>query len=76
MEIFDTPPGEVRQSRTNLYKRALVLAKITIFYNIIEGIVSVFLGAEDETLALFGFGLDSFVEVLSGIGIWNMIKRT
>ena len=75
MEIFDSPTEEVRQSRINLYKRALLLAKITIFYNIIEGVVSVFLGAEDKTLSLFGFGLDSFVEVLSGIGIWNMIKR-
>jgi len=37
--------------------------------------VSIILGTEDETLSLFGFGLDSFVEVLSGIGIWNMIKR-
>lgn len=34
-----------------------------------------FLGLEDETYALFGFGLDSFVEVISGIGIWHMIKR-
>jgi len=76
MEIFDGSLREAKQSRIKLYKRALLLAKITIFYNIIEGIVSVFLGSEDETLALFGFGLDSFVEVLSGIGIWNMIKRT
>jgi len=29
----------------------------------------------DETLALFGFGLDSFVEVISGIGILHMIIR-
>jgi len=30
---------------------------------------------EDETLALFGFGVDSFVEVISGIGILHMIIR-
>jgi len=29
----------------------------------------------DETLALFGFGLDSFVEVISGIGIFHLIMR-
>jgi len=75
MKIFDTPLSDVIQSKSNLYKKAFLLAKITIFYNIIEGIVSVFFGVEDETLSLFGFGLDSFVEVLSGIGIWNMIKR-
>jgi divalent metal cation (Fe/Co/Zn/Cd) transporter len=38
-------------------------------------LVSVFFGVADETLSLFGFGIDSFVEVLSGIGIWNMIRR-
>ena len=54
---------------------ALVLSFITIGYNLLEGIVSTFYGASDETLALFGFGLDSFVEVLSGIGIAHMIYR-
>jgi divalent metal cation (Fe/Co/Zn/Cd) transporter len=58
-----------------LYKRASLLAIITIVYNLVEGIVSVFFGAADETLSLFGFGIDSFVEVLSGIGIWNMVRK-
>jgi len=58
-----------------LYQRAAVLALITIFYNIGEGLVSVIFGLEDESFALLGFGLDSFVEVASGIGIWHMIGR-
>ena len=58
-----------------LLRTALFLSFITIFYNIIEGVVSVYFGAEDETLALFGFGVDSFVEVISGIGIAHMILR-
>ena len=33
------------------------------------------LGYEDETLSLFGFGVDSFIEVMSGIGIAIMVKR-
>jgi divalent metal cation (Fe/Co/Zn/Cd) transporter len=33
------------------------------------------LGYQDETLALFGFGADSFIEVISGIGIALMITR-
>jgi divalent metal cation (Fe/Co/Zn/Cd) transporter len=57
------------------WNKALLLATITVFYNIIEGIVSVLFGAEDETLSLFGFGLDSFIEVISGIGIWHMVVR-
>lgn len=47
----------------------------TIFYNIAEGIISMYFGYQDETLALFGFGVDSFIEVLSGIGIAVMIIR-
>lgn len=62
-------------AKADQYKRASLLAKITIFYNLIEGVVSVFFGLEDETLSLFGFGLDSFVEVLSGIGILNLVQR-
>jgi hypothetical protein len=58
-----------------LYRRATVLALITIFYNLAEGVISVGFGASDETISLFGFGLDSFVEVISGIGIWHMVHR-
>ena len=58
-----------------LYRKALLLSLFTIFYNIVEGIVSMFFGYQDETLALFGFGVDSFIEVLSGVGIFMMILR-
>ena len=60
---------------TKLLNKAYILSLITIFYNLVEGGVATFYGAQDETLALFGFGLDSFVEVLSGIGIAHMIWR-
>ena len=59
----------------SLYTTAAILAVVTIAYNLLEGVVSVAFGAGDETLALFGFGLDSFVEVLSGIGILHMVLR-
>ncbi|MHA7841756.1 MAG: cation transporter [Winogradskyella sp.] len=58
-----------------LYKIALGLAVFTIIYNIIEGVISTYLGFEDESLALFGFGSDSFIEVISGFGIVHMILR-
>jgi divalent metal cation (Fe/Co/Zn/Cd) transporter len=63
------------RDKTSLYKWASILALITIFYNIVEGLISVSFGLEDETIALFGFGLDSFVEVISGVGIWHMVQR-
>ena len=67
--------SESGNDNTPFYKWANFLALITIFYNLVEGLVSVFFGWEDETLALFGFGVDSFVEVISGVGIWHMIRR-
>ncbi|MDH3567543.1 MAG: cation transporter [Desulfobacteraceae bacterium] len=75
MEIPAASSDEIAQVKLNLYKRASLLAHITIFYNLIEGLVSVFFGTADETLSLLGFGIDSFVEVLSGIGIWYMVRR-
>jgi divalent metal cation (Fe/Co/Zn/Cd) transporter len=65
----------LKEDRVTLYRWASALALITIIYNIAEGMVSVYFGFDDETIALFGFGLDSFVEVISGIGIWHMINR-
>lgn len=58
-----------------LFSRAILLAVITIAYNLLEGGVSAWFGLEDESLALFGFGLDSFVEVSSGAGILHMVRR-
>jgi len=61
--------------RYKLLDRANLLALLTIGYNLVEGIVSMSLGAADETLALFGFGVDSFIEVISAVGVWHMIRR-
>ncbi len=58
-----------------LYTKAFWLAILTVGYNLIEGIVAIYFGLEDETLALFGFGVDSFIEVLSGAGIIAMVLR-
>ncbi len=61
-----------REDRLALGRRALVLALVTVGYNIVEGIVSVAFGAAAGSIALVGFGLDSFVESLSGgVMIWR-----
>lgn len=65
-----TPAGESR-----LWQNAFWLSIFTIGYNLLEGLVSVLLGFEDESLTLFGFGIDSFIEVMSGIGILAMVLR-
>ena len=57
------------------WRYALWAAIFTILYNLVEGLVSIYFGAQDETLTLFGFGIDSFIEVVSGIGILAMVLR-
>lgn len=58
-----------------LYRTAFCFAIITIVYNTLEGIISTYLGYKDESLALFGFGVDRFAKALSGLGIVYMIRR-
>ena len=65
----------MQTSENNFYSQAFRLSLFTIFYNIMEGLLSMYLGYMDETLTLFGFGADSFIEVMSGIGIAVMIIR-
>jgi divalent metal cation (Fe/Co/Zn/Cd) transporter len=62
-------------SEIKLYKQAYRLSLFTIVYNLLEGVVSMILGYNDKTLTLFGFGIDSFIEVMSALGIVIMIVR-
>jgi len=64
------------QSNINKYwTYALWLALFTVFYNLAEGLISIFFGVNDQALTLFGFGVDSFIEVMSGVGILAMVLR-
>jgi cation diffusion facilitator family transporter len=59
----------------SLRKRALWLSYFTVGYNILEGIISILAGSFAGSIALIGFGLDSFVESLSGsVMIWRFRK--
>lgn len=59
-----------------LQDKALTLSYFTVAYNLLEGLVSVFAGAAAGSIALIGFGLDSFVESLSGgVMIWRFSHR-
>lgn len=58
------------------HKRALSLSYFTVGYNIFEGVVSIFAGLLAGSIALVGFGLDSFVESSSGtVMIWRFRKH-
>jgi cation diffusion facilitator family transporter len=60
-----------------LSKKALLLSYFTVGYNILEGIISIIAGIlASGSIALIGFGLDSFIESLSGgIMIWRFGKH-
>lgn len=56
-------------------QRARLLAGLTIGWNVIEGVVSMGFGLAEESVALFGFGLDSWVEVGSaGVVFWKLTR--
>ena len=59
----------------NLRKKAFILSVFTVCYNIVEGIVSVLAGVLSNSIALTGFGIDSFIESISGaVMIWRFKK--
>src|SRR6187551_85854 len=50
----------------------LVLSYATVAYNILAGVVSIAFGVITGSPALLGFGIDSFVESLSGaVMVWR-----
>ena len=58
-----------------LWQAAVALAAFTILYNLTEGLLATYFGGEEEALTLFGFGIDSFIELISGAGIMAMVLR-
>ncbi len=63
-------------AKERLRKKARGLAIFTVAYNIVEGVLSIIAGAAAGSAALIGFGLDSFVESLSGgIMVWRFSER-
>jgi divalent metal cation (Fe/Co/Zn/Cd) transporter len=59
--------------RTRLLRRAVWLEATTVGWNIIEGIVAIAAGVLASSVALIGFGVDSFVETASGAVVgWRL----
>jgi divalent metal cation (Fe/Co/Zn/Cd) transporter len=66
----------VASEREALRRRALVLAWLTVGWNLVEGTVAVGLGLAAGSVALLGFGLDSFIETSSGlVMLWRFGTR-
>ena len=62
--------------RSRLGRRAQLLAGVSVTYNVVEAVVAVAAGVVAGSVALIGFGLDSVVEVSSGLIIlWQFRHR-
>jgi divalent metal cation (Fe/Co/Zn/Cd) transporter len=68
----DLAPAE----RNRLGRRAQLLAATSVAYNLVEAVVAITAGVAAGSVALVGFGLDSVVEVSSGLIIlWQFRHR-
>ena len=68
--------GSELKTNTKWLKMAFVLVIFTIFYNVLEAIVSVLAGEKAESVALIGFGFDSLIEVsAAGMMLWRLIEQ-
>ena len=69
-------PTLTSAERNRLGRRAQLLAGASVTYNVIEALIAVAAGMAAGSVALVGFGLDSVVEVSSGMVIlWQFRHR-
>jgi hypothetical protein len=52
--------------RTHLLRHGIALEAATVGWNVVEGVIAVSAGILASSIALIGFGVDSFVETASG----------
>src|SRR3989449_6110094 len=60
--------------RVALLRRGIALEGVTVGYNALEGIVAIVAGITAGSVALTGFGIDSVIEVTSGVVLWWRLK--
>lgn len=61
------------QEHKNKVHFGLLLSYFTVGYNVVEGVISIIAGLATGSIALVGFGSDSFIESLSGsVMIWRL----
>lgn len=56
-------------------RRAWLLAWFTVVYNLMEGAVSIGFGVSDDSVALWGFGFDSLIEVASAVVVMARLRK-
>lgn len=56
-------------------RQAWLLAWFTVGYNLLEGAVSIWFGVGDDSVALWGFGFDSLIEVASALAVMARLRH-
>jgi divalent metal cation (Fe/Co/Zn/Cd) transporter len=63
----------VTTDRSGLVQRGRTLEYFTVAYNSAEGLISIIAGVIAGSVSLVGFGLDSLIEVVSGVALlWRL----
>ncbi|MFQ5917789.1 MAG: cation diffusion facilitator family transporter [Candidatus Binatia bacterium] len=58
------------------HQKGLVAEYFTVGWNVVEGVIAIAAGVIAGSIALVGFGLDSYIEVASGLVlIWRLRKH-
>ena len=71
MTMLRTSPTPTE--RTRAARHGQLLSRITLAYNIAEGIASLMAGLLAGSVALVGFGIDSVIEVISSVAsLWRL----
>ncbi len=60
-------------TRSQHLQRGILLEYLTVGWNAVEGLVALISGASSGSIALVGFGIDSFIETSSGaVLLWRL----
>ena len=61
-------------ARAALLRRGIALEGLTVGYNAVEGLIAIIAGLAAGSVALTGFGVDSVIEVTSGVLLWWRLR--
>lgn len=72
----ETDSGETAGRTSKWLRIAIALVGGTMLYNIVEAVIATLWGRKAESIALFGFGLDSLIEcAAASVMLWQLLAQ-